>query len=191
MKKDEMDQGGQQVVKRKKAGNPALSPDAVDIEPTVQQALMQQSMVLMRLPEIDLHDPKQVEERIDFYFNLVSANGNRPTIAGLGLALNNMSRQTLWEIRTGNYRAGNVPYGLPSTVSDLIKKAYKLMEELWENYMQTGRINPVSGIFLGKNHYGYQDKQDVVITPNNPDSDYSAQDIASRYTLPETTSDSE
>jgi hypothetical protein len=65
------------------------------------------------------------------------------------------------------------------------------MEELWENYMQTGRINPVSGIFLGKNHYGYQDKQDVVITPNNPDSDYSAQDIASRYTLPETTSDSE
>ena len=64
------------------------------------------------------------------------------------------------------------------------------MEELWENYMQTGRINPVSGIFLGKNNFGYQDKQDVVITPNNPESDYSAQDIASRYALPDA-SDSE
>ena len=64
------------------------------------------------------------------------------------------------------------------------------MEELWENYMQTGRINPVSGIFLGKNNFGYQDKQDVVITPNNPESDYSAKDIADRYALPDA-SDSE
>lgn len=191
MKKDEMDQVGQEVVKRKR-GNPAMSPDLYkDIDPDVQQNIMQQSLTLMNLPDIDLTDVEQVQDRINFYFQLVTGNGNRPTVAGLGLALNGMSRQQLWEIRTGNYRRESPTLGLPKTVSDAIKKAYKIMEELWENYMQTGRINPVSGIFLGKNNFGYQDKQDVVITPNNPDSDYSAQDIASRYTLPETTSDSE
>ena len=151
---------------------------------------MEQSLTLMNLPDIDLHNPEQVQERINYYFALVTGNGNRPTVAGLGLALNGMSRQQLWEIRTGNYRGESPTLGIPKTVSDIIKKAYKTMEELWENYMQTGRINPVSGIFLGKNNFGYQDKQDVVITPNNPESDYSAKDIADRYALPDA-SDSE
>ena len=193
MKQDEMDQVGQQVVKRKKAGNPAMSPDLYqEIDLTIQQALMQQSLTLMNLPNIDLNDPEQVQERINFYFQLVTGNGNRPTVAGLGLALNGMDRKRLWEIKTGNFgNVRGVTTQLPQTVMDIIKKAYKTMEELWENYMQTGRINPVSGIFLGKNNFGYQDKQDVVITPNNPESDYSAKDIADRYSLPETTSDSE
>ena len=191
MKQDDMEQVGQEVVKRKR-GNPAMSPDLYkDIDPDVQQNIMHQSLTLMNLPDIDLTDVEQVQDRINFYFQLVTGNGNRPTVAGLGLALNGMSRQQLWEIRTGNYRRESPTLGLPKTVSDAIKKAYKIMEELWENYMQTGRINPVSGIFLGKNNFGYQDKQDVVITPNNPESDYSAKDIADRYSLPETTSDSE
>ena len=191
MKQDDMEQVGQEVVKRKR-GNPAVSPDlyqAVDM--TVQQNIMEQSLTLMNLPNIDLNDSEQVRERIDYYFRLVTSNGNRPTVAGLGLALNGMDRKRLWEIRTGNFgnTRGEVA-ALPKTVTDLIKKAYKTMEELWENYMQTGRINPVSGIFLGKNNFGYQDKQDVVITPNNPESDYSAKDIADRYALPDA-SDSE
>jgi hypothetical protein len=32
--------------------------------------------------------------------------------------------------------------------------------------MTNGKINPVSGIFLGKNYFGYQDKQEYVVTPN-------------------------
>ena len=191
MKQDDMEQVGQEVVKRKR-GNPAVSPDLYQVvDMTVQQNIMEQSLTLMNLPNIDLNDPEQVRERIDYYFRLVTSNGNRPTVAGLGLALNGMDRKRLWEIRTGNFgnTRGEVA-ALPKTVTDLIKKAYKTMEELWENYMQTGRINPVSGIFLGKNNFGYQDKQDVVITPNNPESDYSAKDIADRYALPDA-SDSE
>ena len=56
------------------------------------------------------------------------------------------------------------------------------MEILWENYMQNGKINPVSGIFLGKNNFGYQDKTEYVVTPNtNSDNDYNAEDIRKRY----------
>ena len=56
------------------------------------------------------------------------------------------------------------------------------MEILWENYMQNGKINPVSGIFLGKNNFGYQDKTEYVVTPHvNNESDYDADDIKKRY----------
>ena len=34
--------------------------------------------------------------------------------------------------------------------------------------MLNGKINPVSGIFIGKNHFGYQDKQEVIVTPQSP-----------------------
>jgi hypothetical protein len=64
----------------------------------------------------------------------------------------------------------------------MIKKAYDFIEELWEDYMLNGKINPVAGIFLAKNNFGYRDSQEVVLTPNGQrlsDSDY--QDIADRY----------
>ena len=56
------------------------------------------------------------------------------------------------------------------------------MENLWESYMNSGKINPVSGIFLGKNNFGYQDKTEYVVTPNTQrDSDYDPEDIRRRY----------
>ena len=56
------------------------------------------------------------------------------------------------------------------------------MENLWEDYMNSGKINPVSGIFLGKNNFGYQDKTEYVLPPNtNTDNDYSADEIRERY----------
>jgi hypothetical protein len=52
--------------------------------------------------------------------------------------------------------------------------------------MQNGKINPVSGIFLGKNNFGYQDKQEYVLTPNQQNSDTDPETIAAKYEeLPE------
>jgi hypothetical protein len=71
---------------------------------------------------------------------------------------------------------------LPPEVAQTIKKAYFLLENLWETYMNSGKVNPVAGIFLGKNNYGYQDKTEYVLTPNQQqDSDYSADEIRERY----------
>jgi hypothetical protein len=143
----------------------------------------------MQLPDIDMHDIEQVNARLAEYFQIQADADLKPTVAGLGLALNGMDRRRLWEIRT------DVPdrnKDLPTPVRDSIKKAYKLMENLWENYMQNGKINPVSGIFLGKNNFGYQDKTEYVVTPNTQnDSDYSPADIRKKYLTGETTIDSE
>ena len=73
---------------------------------------------------------------------------------------------------------------LPREVADSIKKAYKMLENMWETYMNSGKINPVSGIFLGKNNFGYQDKTEYVLTPNTQqDNNYDADDIRSRYLI--------
>jgi hypothetical protein len=51
-----------------------------------------------------------------------------------------------------------------------------------ESYANAGRINPVMAIFMMKNHFGYQDKTEYVLTPNQQQaSDYDADDIRKRY----------
>ena len=69
--------------------------------------------------------------------------------------------------------------------ADCIKKAYKMMENMWESYMNSGKLNPVTGIFLGKNNYGYQDKVEHVVYRGNQDEEYNIEEIKERYMLPD------
>ena len=36
------------------------------------------------------------------------------------------------------------------------------LEAMWEDWMMEGKINPVAGIFLAKNHFGYKNETDFV-----------------------------
>ena len=171
----------EQIVTKPRGGknSPVIGNNGLQVEPGDNSKYLTVSIALMNLPEIDLHNVEQVNARLTEYFQIHSDNDMKPTVAGMGLALNGMDRRRLWEIRT------DVPdrnQDLPTATRDSIKKAYKLMETMWENYMQNGKINPVSGIFLGKNNFGYVDKQEHVVTPNTRnDSDYDAEDIKKRY----------
>lgn len=136
------------------------------------------SLQLFNLPSIDLHKPEQVQARLTEYFQIHIDADLKPTVAGMAMALG-IDRRRLWEIKSD---VADRNQDLPTLTRDSIKKAYDFLETLWENYMHNGKINPVSGIFLGKNNFGYQDKQDIVVTPNtHNDSDYSAEDIRARY----------
>ncbi len=160
------------------AGSKALTGEALNLDAGDNTKYLAVSMELMNLPDINLKDPEQVIERLNQYFKIHADNDMKPTVAGMGMALG-LDRRRLWEIKTD---ATDRNQDLPTLTRDSIKKAYKLMENLWENYMQNGKINPVSGIFLGKNNFGYQDKTEYVVTPNvNTDSDFSADDIKKRY----------
>ena len=139
------------------------------------------SLQLFNLPAIDLKKPEQVQERLSEYFKIHVEADLKPTVAGMAMALG-IDRRRLWEIKAGVPMGGHTPHELPTLTVDSIKKAYDFLETLWENYMHNGKINPVSGIFLGKNNFGYQDKTEYVVTPNmHSDSDYNADDIRSRY----------
>ena len=168
-----------ETTKKKPRGKPVQESLAPITEPGDNTKYLTVSMKLMALPDIDLKNPDQVADRLAEYFAIQAEADLKPTVAGLGLALNGMDRRRLWEIRTDVQDRNQ---DLPTLTRDLIKRAYKLMENLWENYMQNGKINPVSGIFLGKNNFGYQDKTEYVVTPNtHNDSDYNADDIKKRY----------
>ena len=47
--------------------------------------------------------------------------------------------------------------------------------------MQNNKINVVAGIFLGKNNFGYQDKQEYVVTPNTMSQETPVEVIEAKY----------
>ena len=169
----------EQIVKKPRGGksSPVIGDNGLMVEQGDNTKYLALGMKLFRLPPIDLTDSEQVNNRLMEFFQIHADADMKPTVSGMGMALG-LDRRRLWEIKTGNAKAMN----LPTPTADSIKRAYEYMEILWENYMQNGKINPVSGIFLGKNNFGYQDKTEYVVTPNvHNDSDYSAEDIKARY----------
>ncbi len=129
------------------------------IQPGDNSRYLKHALATLELPPIDIRDPEQVSDRLDWYFTHCADSDMKPTVNGMCNALG-IHRDTLHTWKTGEVRAG--------THQDIVLKAYRVLEELWEDYMLNGKVNPVSGIFLGKNLFtGYADKSEVVLTPNN------------------------
>lgn len=179
-----MEENKNKPVKRKgnnPKGGPQLNDKALIVEEGDNRKYLMVSMQLMNLPDINLHDEEQVAERLNEYFRIYAENDMKPTVAGMGLALNGLDRRRLWEIKADVKSGHSVVDNMPNEVRDLIKKAYKLLETMMENYMQNGKINPVAGIFLAKNNFGYTDKVEHVVTPNvNQDEDFDLEEIKNR-----------
>ena len=131
----------------------------VQTQPGDNARYLRHALAVYSLDPIDISDPQQVEDRIMWYFNHCAEDDMKPTVTGMANALG-IDRKTLYDWSRGNFRG--------VTHSPIVKKAMTVLEELWEDYMQNGKINPVSGIFLGKNHFGYADKQEIVVEPKNP-----------------------
>lgn len=169
----------QQIVKKKKDGRDGRNLPTADVLHGTGENTRYLSFIMARdqMPKVDRSDPEQVRERFNWYFNYCAQNDMKPTLAGLAASIG-VTRRVLWQWKTGVDRPKNYP---------VIEEAYGRMEELWEMYMMNGRINPASGIFLGKNQFDYKDVQDVVVTPNNPLGEQrSADEIAEQYSfLPE------
>lgn len=142
------------------------------VQPGDNTKYLSHIMAVENLPIIDNSDPVQVQNRITEFFALCAENDVKPTVTGFRRALR-ISKQTLWDWRHGHRRAGSH--------QDIICQAYDMLEDLWESYMMNGKINPVSGIFLGKNQFEYADKQEYVVTPNTQPEPVSVKDLEAKY----------
>ena len=133
-----------------------------------------------------------MRERLSEYFNIYGEADLKPTVAGMAMALG-VDRRRLWAIANDQPTGGGGKLmNIPSESADLIKKAYEILETSMEAYANAGKINPVMSIFMMKNHFGYQDKTEYVLTPNQKqESDYDADEISKRYLNGSTTIDSE
>ena len=164
MDNDTLTEVAKQVTKRKRP------EQTVQTEPGDNRKYILHSMRLADLGKVDLKSVDEVTQRIRTYFEICAEDDMKPSVAGLALAMD-IDRRYLWEIREG--KKGKNP-----EVADVLKKAMKILDLQMVDYMQNGKINPVSGIFLMKNNFGYADKQEVVLTPNNPLGD--TKDIKAR-----------
>lgn len=180
MAKNEIAEQATKAVKAKQKRNrPDLANFGYEnVEPGDNTRYLRYAMASWELPPIDISDPKQVENRIKEYFMYCVENDRKPNKIGMANWLGvDATTVNSWERE--EYRA--------LTHSPVIKKAVSLLHELWTDYMQNGKVNPASGIFLGKNMFGYKDNQDITIRPGNPYGDQrDAATIAKEYdALPE------
>lgn len=130
------------------------------------------NLMLYRLKPVSFESAEEVAERTETYFDICNQNDMKPSVAGYALSLG-ISRQELWNIVSGRRVK-------PDAVVDLLKRAYLVLNAQMEDYMQNGKINPVSGIFLMKNSFQYQDKQEIQVSANQGDAE-SPDQLASKY----------
>ena len=185
---------GTEIVKqkRKPAGMAAALAGDLGQEPGDNTRIVQTNMKFFDMPRVDLKNPDAVRERLCEYFKIYGEADLKPTVAGMAMALG-VNRRTLWAIANDQPTGGNgYKLNLPPESTDLVKKAYEMLEMSMEAYANSGKINPVMAIFMLKNHWQYTDKTEYVLTPNQKqDSDYDAEDIRKRYLTDSTTIDSE
>lgn len=164
---------------KRKSGNPYLQDNSVKLDDSISPVIS----TLRSWPAVDLHYPDQVEARLNDYFNLCQTYDVKPGVAGLAMSIGT-DRRRLWDIIHGvadkpMYR-GTKYKDLPNATRETIKRAYDSLEVMWEYSMQSGKINPPCGIFLGKNHFGYQDVVDYNITPKVAADDVSPDQLQRR-----------
>lgn len=155
---------------RKKKGNFPNSDAAYDVEPGDNSRFVAFGAQIFNMDSIDLCNADQVRDRINEYFALCYDSDIKPGVAGMAMALG-VGRNRLREIKNGEDRSN-----LPAACRAVIKKAYDYMELYWEVIMQAGKINPASGIFIGKNNFGYKDQSEMVLTPNQKLAEQTAPD---------------
>lgn len=130
------------------------------------------NLMLYRLKPVSFESAEEIMDRTDEYFSICQQNDMKPSVAGYALALG-VDRKTLWRIITGETVK-------PEAVRHSLKRAYLILNAQMEDYMQNGKINPVSGIFLMKNSFQYQDRQEIQVSANAADSE-SPEQLAGKY----------
>ena len=149
----------------------------VQTEPGENTKYILHDMKLSALPAIDVNDPEQMQQRINDYFRICSEDDIKPSVSSLGLAFG-ISRITLFKWVTGQAKQA-----LSNAASiNTLKRAYDQINSYYEHMLNNGKINPVSGIFLLKNNYGYQDTTQHIIQTNTEQA-LSLPDITQRAGL--------
>lgn len=113
------------------------------------------------LPAVDHNVPAEVEKRCIEYFELCAKNDMKPSMAGLGLAFG-VTRKSIW---CWINKVDSVH--MPDECRHILEKAVAMLNAQMEDYMQNGKINPASGIFLMKNNFGYVDEVKQVVEHKN------------------------
>ena len=143
--------------------SPPRPQQTAQLDPGENTKYLNHSLAMMKWKKPDMKSVEAVQERMLNYFQLCADNDMKPSFAGMALAFG-VDRTTMWKWCSGG---GDIKPLAPE-IRKKKKKGQQLLNAQMEDYMQNGKINPVSGIFLMKNNMGYTDQQEVVLRPDSP-----------------------
>ena len=115
---------------------------------------------------------EECAERLNEFFSHCTQTGEIPTVEKMCLALGTI-RQTVWKWENGD---------LGPVRSDMIKKAKEILASVDAELVSTGKLPQITYIFRSKNFFGLTDKQELVVTPNNPMQDLNPDEARQRLT---------
>ena len=127
-----------------KAPRPQVALNSVTVETT--RNILSQMQGITGLPPVETDD--DVEKRIGMYFRHCESVGMRPGVEGMCMALG-VHRNTVFGWSNGR--------GCSKRRQMLIITAKQTIAAYLEQLSLTGKINPVTTIFLFKNWLGYRD----------------------------------
>lgn len=158
--------------------NPTVGNNGFFVEPGDNSEITLKMLELYNMPSINLDSDEAVKNRIQEYFKYCVDNDVKPGVEGMAMAIG-VNRRTLWDWENGISR------NQTSTRAEIIKRAKQFLALYLEHLAMNGKVNPVTWIFMMKNHFNYTDKQEFEIIPRNPLGDtLSPEEIAKRAGLP-------
>lgn len=102
---------------------------------------------------------RELEERINEYFEICAERGVKCTVEGLCLAIG-YSRAIV-----GKWKQG---LECDRERQSIIQAVYDTFAAFDAAMAVNNKLNPVLYFFRAKNYYEMRDQQDIVVTPNNP-----------------------
>lgn len=135
------------------------------------------TMAMWDWKQPDMQDAEAVDARVMEYYKLCIETDSKPSAEGLAFAFG-VSRTCFKNWIAPGSHTGNIS---PESRA-ILAKAYNVLNIQLADYMMNGNIHPVSGIFLMKNNYAYEDRTEVQHTvPNMLGEQKSAEELRQKY----------
>jgi len=155
LKNDELMQIGEQAVKKRGSKSASIEATTTATNEEIKQIM---TNVLYWYKREIVKTDEECADRLNEFFKRLNDTGEVPTVEKMCLALGT-TRTTVWEWENGN---------LGPTRANMIKKAKEILAALDAELVSKGKIPQITYIFRAKNFFGLSDKQELVLTPNQP-----------------------
>ena len=139
---------------------PSCLPDlSSDEDRALVSQLLTEALVEYRQPKVK--SDEELTERINDYFDRCDETGQTPTVEELNLSTG-YAISTVKDWEYGRHK------GFSPETAAIIKKAKGFMQTFDAKLVVSGKLNFLAYCFRAKNYYGMVDKQEMVLTPNQP-----------------------
>lgn len=134
---------------------------------------------LFMLPTIDMGDPEAVQGRYFELLELSEKYGRAITIEALSMGFDT-TREEIIEVSKGERCRLGARLSIAS--APVFQKCLNSVAGIWATHMSSGDFKqPVAGIFIGKNNFGYGDVSETVVRHESAPSGPSKAELEAKY----------